>query len=115
MRLMLTLSIFWLGSTLLQAQSDFPRRAPISFLPPGRSADGFCAANVFVTDTSRNPVQTTVRLIDPGGKVIESHTTSVDGSAEFCDFGFGDHTIQIGEACGFVSITDVRVHYSQTR
>jgi hypothetical protein len=92
MRFVLSFGILWLTSPLLAA------------------AD-FCAAKVFVVDGSGKPVQTSARLIDPSGKVVESHATS-DGSAEFCDFGFGDHTIRIGDDC-VVTITDVRVHYGQ--
>ena len=70
----------------------------------------FCAATVFVKDGSGNPAQTIVRLIDPSSMVVESHETS-NGSAEFCDFGFGVYKIQIGEKCGLVTIWNVEFEW----
>jgi hypothetical protein len=89
MRFVLSFVLLWLASPILAA------------------GDEFCAAKVFVVDGARQPVQTTVRLTDPSGKVVESRETS-NGSVEFCDFGFGAHKIQIGDGC-VVTITDVRV------
>lgn len=49
-----------------------------------------------------------VYLLDSAGKVV-LETTNRGGKARFCDFGFGRHTIQVGEAdrCGAAKILNV--------
>jgi hypothetical protein len=77
-------------------------------------AGDFCAVKVSITDQSGRPVQAPTQLLDADGKIVE-RTESVGGLIEFCDFGFGTHTIRIGENCGLVTITDVRLVYGQPR
>jgi hypothetical protein len=74
------------------------------------SADDFCAVTVNVVDPMGEPISVPVELAAVGGRVIDKQLAH-DGVARFCDFGFGDHTIRVGEDCGFVTLNRIRLVY----
>ena len=74
-------------------------------LPLG--AQDFCAVRVTIFEPDGEPVSPPVTLTDAGGKVVQSFS-AVNGQAEFCDFGFGEHTIHIGgDECGSVTLPHI--------
>lgn len=74
----------------------------------------FCAVKVFVTDVTGAPAVTLVRLSGSNGVVID-RVTSRKGEAEFCDFGFGSHSIDVApNSYGHVIIPDVRLVFGTT-
>lgn len=76
-------------------------------------ASDFCAVRIQVSDKEGRPVDVPVELIDPSGKTV-ARTHSWQGDAEFCDFGFGEHSILVGgDACNSVLIQKVRLHYPE--
>jgi hypothetical protein len=76
------------------------------------AAQDFCAMEVSVTFQDGSPVPSAdVRLIDTRGGLVEQKEV-IAGKVEFCDFGFGRHSILInGDKCGGVMIKNVRVVY----
>jgi len=76
---------------------------------------GFCAVRVLVTDETGKPSPAQVRLLDNTGSVVRE-VIARNGSAEFCDFDFGDHTIDVGGGpCTHVLIPGVRVLFGRTQ
>jgi hypothetical protein len=76
------------------------------------SGSEFCAVKVRVIDPVGELVSVPVDLVGSDGRVIES-TRTVNGEAEFCDFGFGEHTIRVAEGqCGFVTLNRIRLVYA---
>jgi len=74
----------------------------------------FCAVRVLVTDHEGKPAAALVRLVDSGGKVVKQ-VIAERGEAEFCDFGFGDHSIDVGAStCAHIIIPHVRVVFGRT-
>jgi hypothetical protein len=80
-------------------------------LCPLVGAEDFCAVQVHVSDQAGNAARTQVQLFDAAENLVQGATTR-DGSVEFCDFGFGTHTIRVGENGCFTTITSVRLVYS---
>jgi hypothetical protein len=61
----------------------------------GAQEDTFCALHVSILQADEVPVRAAlVELINPSGKVVQSRNTE-NGSADFCDFGFGYHSIRV--------------------
>ncbi len=80
------------------------------------AAADFCAVRLEVSDEEGRPLDVRVELTDPSGKTV-AHTHSWQGEAEFCDFGFGEHSILVGgDTCNSVLIRKVRLtyHHPQT-
>ena len=74
----------------------------------------FCAVRVYVTDLAGKPRIATVRLVDGAGKIVEQ-AISDHGEVDFCDFGFGDHSIEVAPGTfGHVVIPHVRVVFGMT-
>jgi hypothetical protein len=74
----------------------------------------FCAVKVFVTDLAGKPAAAGVRLLDSEGKVV-TEAVSERGEASFCDFGFGDHSIEVGaNTYAHTIIPNVRVLFGRT-
>ena len=62
---------------------------------PEQKQDSFCALQVFVYAADFTPVLTaTVELLDSSGNVTQKKE-AVGGQADFCDFGFGYHSIRV--------------------
>lgn len=79
------------------------------------SGAGFCAVKVLVTDGAGKPATASVKLVDSRGEVVRQ-ASSANGSVEFCDFGFGDHYIEIGAStCAHIIIPHVRVLFGRTQ
>ncbi len=75
------------------------------------AADDSCAIRVQVSDEEGRPLDVRLELMDPSGKTV-AHTHSWQGEAQFCDFGFGEHSILVGgDTCNSVLIRKVRVAY----
>ncbi len=75
---------------------------------PRLAAGDFCAVKVHVVDSLGRPASATARLAGADGRVAEVARV-VSGEVAFCDFGFGEHTIQIGEGCGSVTLNGIRL------
>ncbi len=79
-------------------------------------ADDTCALTVQVitADGLRYPSPMPVTLLDTSGRTIERRST-VAGTVEFCDFGFGDHTVLVGDdqQCGSLYIRHIRFFLGQ--
>lgn len=57
-----------------------------------------CAVQIRISDSDGNvPTHATARLVDPSGKVIATQAAH-GGAVEFCDFGFGPHSIIVAVA-----------------
>ena len=75
----------------------------------------FCALRGTVEYFNGTPAESVpVKLLDHSRKLV-SQTTTAGGTFEFCDFGFGEHSIEVGEGCGTTLITGVRLVYDQTQ
>jgi hypothetical protein len=75
---------------------------------PGLGKD-FCAVRVRVIGPSGTTISVPVQLIGPNGQVTQT-AMSTNGEVEFCDLGFGEHTIHVGDdSCGSVTIHRVRL------
>ncbi len=71
----------------------------------------FCAVKVTVSSEMGTPASTPVALIDSDNHVVRK-VDSVNGHAEFCDFGFGEHTIRVGsDQCGYVTLHRISLVY----
>jgi len=72
----------------------------------------FCALSITVVSPNglTIPYPLPITLVDSTGRV-EEQTTTRDGKASFCDFGFGDHTVIVGseEGCGSVVMPHIRL------
>jgi hypothetical protein len=78
-----------------------------------------CALIVFVVEEGKPVNGSNVDLLDSTGKVVQSKK-SINGKADFCDFGFGLHSVRIwndypGEYCqtiakGFTFIQQFSQH-----
>lgn len=76
-------------------------------------ADDFCAVTLSVRLSDGQPVPSaSARLIDPSGETVQRKRV-INGRAEFCDFGFGPHSILVraGSDCGSVLLRGVRLAY----
>ncbi len=75
-------------------------------------AQEFCAVTILVSDERARPLAIPVELLEPSGKAVAWSTTSHEGKAEFCDFGFGYHSIVINKGhCNSITIHKVRFYY----
>jgi hypothetical protein len=82
-------------------------------------SDGFCAVRLTVTDAIEGkPAQGAIAdLIDSSGHITESERVT-NGTAVFCDFGFGRYSIHIyyqPTECASTEIKDVHVTYGLTQ
>lgn len=74
----------------------------------------FCAVRVLVTDAAGRPASALVRLLDNAGRVVKE-VVAENGTAAFCDFGFGNHSIEVGPStCSHIIIPNVRVVFGRT-
>lgn len=80
------------------------------------AAQEFCAVRVVVTSPKGAPLWVPVKLYDPAGKLVKSlFTDSASGVAELCDFGFGEHSIRVGQGgCSEMVIPSVVLCYGAT-
>lgn len=81
------------------------------------SAADFCAVKLrVVSSDGKEPLhsQIPIYLLDAKGDAV-SQTSLDQGYAEFCDFGFGLHSILIGKRddCGSVEIKNIRYQWLQ--
>lgn len=79
----------------------------------------FCAVQLEVVESDDNePVVSAVaELIGPAGRVIQTQKV-VNGHAQFCDFGFGDHSILVRDEnsdCASTEIRKIHVIYGFTQ
>jgi len=72
------------------------------------AADDVCAVRVSVRSQNSTPISDVpVELLDESGKLVDLKRSS-GGVVEFCDFGFGRHSIRVGrESCGAVVLEDI--------
>jgi hypothetical protein len=74
----------------------------------------FCAVQLSVKFPDGTPVPAAIAdLIDPNGQIAQSRRV-VQGSASFCDFGFGRHSIRIhalDSDCASTLIENIRLEY----
>jgi hypothetical protein len=71
----------------------------------------FCAVRLEIVNPVGKPMTAPVELIDAEGRVVQN-TKAPNGKVEFCDLGFGEHTIRIGgDQCGFVTLHRIRFVY----
>lgn len=81
-------------------------------VPTAAVAEEFCAVTVLVVDNAETPLRVPLRLTGPDGKIVAVASTDKDGRASFCDFGFGDHSIEVyPDALNSVMIRRVRLAY----
>lgn len=81
-------------------------------LSPCIMAETFCAVNIELVDPAGTPTSARVQLISPEGRVTSSVYSNSDGIARFCDLGFGEHSIQVGDnKCGYVTLHRIRLVY----
>jgi hypothetical protein len=80
----------------------------------------FCALRISVQAQDGSPVHAAlVDLIDPSQKVVQSRKVS-NGWVEFCDFGFGYHSIRVRsdqpleDVCETM-VRDVKVIYGRSQ
>jgi len=72
-------------------------------------AGDLCAVTISVAAETSQPVSAPAELIDSVERIVSS-TRIVNGIAEFCDFGFGEHTIHIGgDSCGSITLHHVHL------
>jgi hypothetical protein len=81
------------------------------------SAQEFCAVKVRALNSDDwQPLRwkLPVLLLNNEGDVV-ARTTLTQGKAQFCDFGFGTHSILIGDErdCGSVEIKNIRFRWQQ--
>jgi hypothetical protein len=80
-------------------------------------ANSFCALQVLVINGDGTPVRSaTVDLLDPLGKVVQTQEAK-SGHAEFCDFGFGYHSIRVRgttDSCE-TAVRNIKVIYSKSQ
>src|SRR5579884_2683988 len=61
-----------------------------------QGAQGFCALTLNIADPQGQPARRTwVQLIDPKGNV-EKNELVRGPTVQFCDFGFGSHSVVVG-------------------
>lgn len=79
---------------------------------PLPAAETFCAVRIEVkTDSGRAVSNVPAYLFGPGGAPVETSEVRA-GKVEFCDFGFGKHSIQIGDTnCGATVVKNVEIEY----
>lgn len=83
----------------------------MALLPFGMYAKDLCAVRVLIEGLPAASVE----LVDASGKTV-AQTAPINGVAEFCDFGFGEHSIVVGgDACGSVVIRKVRLYKGGTQ
>jgi hypothetical protein len=85
---------------------------------PTRAQDTFCALKLFVESEDGLRIRNALaELLDPSGKIIQSREV-IEGHAEFCDFGFGYHSILVrgtsDDACDTM-VKNVKVIYGQSQ
>jgi hypothetical protein len=74
------------------------------------SAD-FCAAKVLLTNQFGKPATALVQLRDNSGNVVQQRMAR-QGVAEFCDFGFGEHSFEIaGSSCSAIVVPHVKLRF----
>jgi hypothetical protein len=75
-----------------------------------RAAD-FCAVRVTISTPYSAPASTPVALIDADSHIVKKFD-SINGVAEFCDFGFGEYSIRVGsDQCGQVTLGHIQLVY----
>jgi len=76
---------------------------------PVAAAD-LCGVKVRVASDTGMPLSVPAQLFGPNGKLVRATESGRDGVAEFCDFGFGQHSILVGDdSCNSVMIR--KVHF----
>jgi hypothetical protein len=75
----------------------------------------FCAVRVLVSGDGGIPTPGLVELRDDHGVTVQS-STAPKGVAEFCDFGFGPHSIAVGgSTCGAVVLPHIELRFGVTQ
>ena len=88
--------------------------ALVCVFPVRLLANDFCAVTVNIVNHAGQPAAARIRLVDPQGKIVRDFRA--DGHAELCDFGFGEHTIEIGNPnCQFITLHRIRLIYNVPR
>lgn len=83
----------------------------LMLLPFGLYGKDLCAVRVFIEGLPA----ATVELVDASGRTV-AQTEPFNGVAEFCDFGFGEHSIVVGgDNCGSVVIRKIRLYDGGTQ
>jgi hypothetical protein len=73
------------------------------------ASEDYCAVKVVIWDNPANGIP--VELIGPEGKVV-SQTLTRYGEADFCDFGFGRHSIVVApNSCLPVMLQNIRLRF----
>ena len=73
----------------------------------------FCAVRILATDRSGDPAPASAELVDSAGHLVKS-VAARDGELDFCDFGFGEHTINVSTGtCGAITIHQVRLIFGR--
>jgi hypothetical protein len=77
----------------------------------------FCAVTVRVVDEDENPLRAVaVELVDPQDRTVERRITANDGTASFCDFGFGQHSVIVDKnAAASVVVRNITLAYGVPR
>lgn len=75
-----------------------------------------CALEVHVVGRDSTPKDAVkVHLRDPKGQVVDEATT-INGIASFCDFGFGPHSLSVGDAdCMPIIVKNIRIDFEATQ
>ena len=69
----------------------------------------FCAVKILLVDVHGKPGSALVELRDASGKTIQEDFGE-NGEAQFCDFGFGEHSIRVGgTSCASVIIPGIHL------
>ena len=78
------------------------------------AAGDLCGVTVRVADETGIPLSVPVRLFGPDEKLVIATESNRDGIAQFCDFGFGLHSILVGDDnCNSVMIRRVRFPFPE--
>ena len=77
-----------------------------------QSSRHFCALTLSVALADGSPVSSAkTELLDPNGTIVQRALIR-GGYAEFCDFGFGDHSIRVYDEQHLpVTVTGIRLRY----
>jgi hypothetical protein len=84
----------------------------IPVLSPQMPAQDVCGVKLMVTTAEGRPIPVApAELRDESGRVV-AQTQIKNGKAEFCDFGFGLHSILVGGGhCAAVELKNVRLRF----
>ena len=86
--------------------------------PPASAQSPFCAVRLRVDLAGGGAITSaSAELRDATGKAVQMQAVK-DGRAEFCDFGFGPHSIRVrldSTECAVVTIEGIRIAYGRTQ